>query len=114
LTPRRSWWQRSRRALALGANQFSCRGGRGAGSGFDLATIDAVAFTHLDGDRTGWVFSQEQDGTYRKTFPVARYLIARADDAESCMASVTISATAGLARYPAPGASDRLGATVLR
>jgi hypothetical protein len=28
--------------------------------------------------------------------PAARYLIAEADDAESCMASVTISPTAGL------------------
>jgi hypothetical protein len=64
------------RELALGANQFSCRGGRGAGSGYDVAAIDTVAFTHLDGDHTGWAFSQEQDGTYRKTFPAARYLIA--------------------------------------
>jgi hypothetical protein len=72
------------------------KGGRGAGSGCDLAAIDTVAFTHLDGDHTGWAFSQEQDGTYRKTFPAARYLIAEADDAESCMASVTISPTAGL------------------
>lgn len=31
---------------------------------------------HLDGDHTGWAFSQEQDGTYRKMFPAARYLIA--------------------------------------
>jgi hypothetical protein len=91
------------RQLALGANQFSCRGGRGAGSGCDLAAIDTVAFTHLDGDRTGWAFSQEQDGTYRKTFPAARYLMAEADDAESCMASVAISATAGLTWYPASG-----------
>ena len=28
-----------------------------------------VAFTHLDGDYTGCAFSQEQDGTCRKTFP---------------------------------------------
>jgi hypothetical protein len=70
-----------------------------------------VAFTHLDVDHTGWAFSQEQDGTYRKTFPAARYLIAEADDAESCMASVAISATAGLAQYPASEAGYRVTGT---
>ncbi len=47
--------------------------------GCDLATIDTVAFTHLHLDHTGWAFTQHQDGTYRKTFPTARYLVAGAE-----------------------------------
>ena len=70
-----------------------------------------MALTHLDGDHTGWAFSHEQDGTCRKTFPAARYLIAEADDAESWMASVAISATASLAWYPACEAGYRVTGT---
>ena len=44
--------------------------------GCDPAAIDTVAFTHLHADHTGWAFTQNQDGTYRKTFPAARYLVA--------------------------------------
>jgi glyoxylase-like metal-dependent hydrolase (beta-lactamase superfamily II) len=47
-----------------------------AALGCDLAAIDTVAFTHLHGDHTGWAFTQDPDGTYRKTFPAARYLVA--------------------------------------
>jgi len=44
--------------------------------GCDPAAIDTVAFTHLHADHTGWAFTQDRDGTYRKTFPAARYLVA--------------------------------------
>jgi glyoxylase-like metal-dependent hydrolase (beta-lactamase superfamily II) len=47
-----------------------------AALGCDLAAIDTVAFTHLHGDHTGWAFTRNGDGTYRKTFPAARYLVA--------------------------------------
>lgn len=47
--------------------------------GCDLAAIDTVAFTHLHGDHTGWAFTQNPDGTYHKTFPAARYLVAEAE-----------------------------------
>jgi len=47
-----------------------------AALGCDLAAIDTVAFTHLHGDHTGWAFTQDGDGGYRKTFPAARYLVA--------------------------------------
>lgn len=50
-----------------------------AALGCDMAAIDTVAFTHLHGDHTGWAFSPDRDGTYRKTFPAARYLIAEAE-----------------------------------
>ena len=45
----------------------------------DIADIDTVAFTHLHLDHTGWAFTQTQDGSYRKTFPAARYLVAAAE-----------------------------------
>jgi hypothetical protein len=51
------------------------------GGGCGLAAIGTVAFTLLDGHLPGWAFSQEQDGTYRKTFSAARYLIAEAGTA---------------------------------
>ena len=47
-----------------------------AALGCDPAAIDTVAFTHLHADHTGWAFTQNQDGTHRKTFPAARYLVA--------------------------------------
>jgi glyoxylase-like metal-dependent hydrolase (beta-lactamase superfamily II) len=47
-----------------------------AALGHDPATIETVAFTHLHLDHTGWAFTQNPDGTYRKTFPAARYLVA--------------------------------------
>ncbi len=50
-----------------------------AALGCDTATIDTVAFTHLHADHTGWAFTQNPDGTYRKTFPAARYLVAGAE-----------------------------------
>jgi glyoxylase-like metal-dependent hydrolase (beta-lactamase superfamily II) len=50
-----------------------------AALGCDIATIDTVAFTHLHADHTGWAFTQNRNGTYRKTFPAARYLVAEAE-----------------------------------
>lgn len=50
-----------------------------AALGCDPATIDTVAFTHLHADHTGWAFTQTRNGTYRKTFPAARYLVAGAE-----------------------------------
>jgi glyoxylase-like metal-dependent hydrolase (beta-lactamase superfamily II) len=50
-----------------------------AALGCDPAAIDTVAFTHLHVDHTGWAFTRNRDGTYRKTFPVARYLVAGAE-----------------------------------
>ncbi len=50
-----------------------------AALGCDCADIDTVAFTHLHADHTGWAFTQNADGTYRKTFPAARYLVAEAE-----------------------------------
>jgi glyoxylase-like metal-dependent hydrolase (beta-lactamase superfamily II) len=50
-----------------------------AALGCDLAAIEAVAFTHLHVDHTGWAFTKHQDGTYSKTFPAARYLVAAAE-----------------------------------
>ena len=45
----------------------------------DPAGIEAVAFTHLHIDHTGWAFAAAGDGTYRKVFPGARYLVAAAE-----------------------------------
>jgi len=50
-----------------------------AALGCDPAAIDTVAFTHLHVDHTGWAFTRNRDGTYRKTFPAARYLVAGAE-----------------------------------
>lgn len=50
-----------------------------AALGAGLTAIDTVAFTHLHADHTGWAFTRGGDGTYRKTFPVARYLVAAAE-----------------------------------
>lgn len=47
-----------------------------AALGCDPAGIDTVAFTHLHGDHTGWAFTPDGGGGYRKTFPAARYLVA--------------------------------------
>lgn len=47
-----------------------------AALGSDTAAVDTVAFTHLHNDHTGWAFTHDGDGTYRKTFPAARYLVA--------------------------------------
>lgn len=47
-----------------------------AALGAGPAAIDTVAFTHLHADHTGWAFTQDGDGAYRKTFPAARYLVA--------------------------------------
>jgi glyoxylase-like metal-dependent hydrolase (beta-lactamase superfamily II) len=63
----------------LGAVSSGALPGTLAALGCDPAAIDAVAFTHLHADHTGWAFTQEQDGTYRKTFPAARYLVAGAE-----------------------------------
>ena len=50
-----------------------------AALGHDPAGIDTVAFTHLHVDHTGWAFTRNPDGTWRKTFPAARYLVAAAE-----------------------------------
>jgi glyoxylase-like metal-dependent hydrolase (beta-lactamase superfamily II) len=50
-----------------------------AALGCDPASIDTVAFTHLHADHTGWAFTQNGEGTFRKTFPAARYLVAGAE-----------------------------------
>lgn len=47
-----------------------------AALGHDRAGIEAVAFTHLHLDHTGWAFVPAGDGAYRKVFPGARYLVA--------------------------------------
>jgi glyoxylase-like metal-dependent hydrolase (beta-lactamase superfamily II) len=47
--------------------------------GCDPAAIDTVAFTHLHLDHVGWAFNLDRNGTYRKTFPAARYLVAEAE-----------------------------------
>jgi glyoxylase-like metal-dependent hydrolase (beta-lactamase superfamily II) len=44
-----------------------------AALGHDPAGIDTVAFTHLHVDHTGWAFTRNPDGTWRKTFPAARF-----------------------------------------
>ena len=38
--------------------------------------IEAVAFTHLHVDHTGWAFVRDGNGGYRPFFPNARYLVA--------------------------------------
>src|SRR5260221_10698657 len=50
-----------------------------AALGHDGSGIEAVAFTHLHVDHTGWAFVPADDGTYRKVFPGARYLVAAAE-----------------------------------
>jgi glyoxylase-like metal-dependent hydrolase (beta-lactamase superfamily II) len=50
-----------------------------AALGHDPAGIDTVAFTHLHVDHAGWAFTRNPDGTWRKTFPAARYLVAAAE-----------------------------------
>jgi glyoxylase-like metal-dependent hydrolase (beta-lactamase superfamily II) len=50
-----------------------------AALGHDPATIGTVAFTHLHVDHAGWAFTRNPDGTWRKTFPAARYLVAAAE-----------------------------------
>ncbi|HEX3960690.1 MAG TPA: MBL fold metallo-hydrolase [Trebonia sp.] len=50
-----------------------------AALGRDRAGIEAVAFTHLHIDHTGWAFVPAEDGTYRRVFPGARYLVAAAE-----------------------------------
>ena len=47
-----------------------------AALGHDRAGIEAVAFTHLHFDHTGWAFVPASDGAWRKVFPGARYLVA--------------------------------------
>ncbi|GHH86293.1 MBL fold hydrolase [Streptomyces sulfonofaciens] len=38
--------------------------------------IEAVAFTHLHSDHTGWGFTLDSDGVRHRTFPRAAYLVA--------------------------------------
>jgi glyoxylase-like metal-dependent hydrolase (beta-lactamase superfamily II) len=40
--------------------------------------VEALAFTHLHTDHTGWGFVRDADGTLVKTFPEARYLVTEA------------------------------------
>lgn len=41
--------------------------------------IEALAFTHLHTDHTGWGFVRDADGKPAKTFPKARYLMTEAE-----------------------------------
>lgn len=47
-----------------------------AALGTSPADIDAVAFTHLHVDHTGWSFVKDEAGVMRPFFPRARYLVA--------------------------------------
>jgi glyoxylase-like metal-dependent hydrolase (beta-lactamase superfamily II) len=47
-----------------------------AALGHSPTDIEAVAFTHLHTDHTGWAFVPDGGGGYRKFFPDARYLLA--------------------------------------
>jgi glyoxylase-like metal-dependent hydrolase (beta-lactamase superfamily II) len=47
-----------------------------AALGHDPDGIEALAFSHLHLDHTGWAFVPAGDGTYRKVFPGARYFVA--------------------------------------
>ena len=43
--------------------------------GISPTSIDIVAFTHLHGDHTGWATRTNENDSWSKTFPNARYLI---------------------------------------
>jgi glyoxylase-like metal-dependent hydrolase (beta-lactamase superfamily II) len=47
-----------------------------AALGRDLVSIEALAFSHLHLDHTGWAFVPAGDGACRKVFPGARYFVA--------------------------------------
>ncbi|MER5726768.1 MBL fold metallo-hydrolase [Streptomyces sp. NPDC002138] len=50
-------------------------------AGFAPEDVDYVILTHLHADHVGWNTRTGPDGTWRPTFPRARYLTARAEDA---------------------------------
>jgi glyoxylase-like metal-dependent hydrolase (beta-lactamase superfamily II) len=83
-----------------------------AALGCHPAAIDTVAFTHLHADHTGWAFTQNGDGTYRKTFPAARYLVAETEWApygggESLPAAAPAAVLEQLAATRTPEATAR-------
>jgi glyoxylase-like metal-dependent hydrolase (beta-lactamase superfamily II) len=47
-----------------------------AALGLAPADIEALAFTHLHVDHTGWAFTPDDSGVPRRFFPAARYLVA--------------------------------------
>ncbi|GGV14637.1 MBL fold metallo-hydrolase [Kitasatospora herbaricolor] len=51
-----------------------------AAVGFTPAGVDRVILTHLHADHVGWNTTAAPDGSWRPTFPRARYLTARAED----------------------------------
>ncbi|MER8187738.1 MBL fold metallo-hydrolase [Kitasatospora sp. NPDC094015] len=52
-----------------------------AAAGFAPERVDRVLLTHLHADHVGWNTTRAADGSWRPTFPNARYLTARAEDA---------------------------------
>ncbi|MDJ0380388.1 MBL fold metallo-hydrolase [Streptomyces sp. G-G2] len=52
-----------------------------AAAGFAPEDVDYVILTHLHADHVGWNTRRDADGTWRPTFPRARYVTARAEDA---------------------------------
>lgn len=47
--------------------------------GVSADDIDAVAFTHLHADHTGWAFIEDANAEWHKTFANAQYIIAEAE-----------------------------------
>ncbi|HEV3358389.1 MAG TPA: MBL fold metallo-hydrolase [Pseudonocardiaceae bacterium] len=50
-----------------------------AALGREPADVEALAFTHLHVDHTGWAFVRDGNGGYRPFFPNARYLVAASE-----------------------------------
>ncbi|MEU9427422.1 MBL fold metallo-hydrolase [Streptomyces sp. NPDC048342] len=61
--------------------------------------IDTVAFTHLHTDHTGWVFSADDEGTRRRTFPGrAKVLWAAPNRRPPSRSALTIAGSRSMAR----------------
>lgn len=52
-------------------------------AGIKPEDIDIVTYTHLHPDHVAWNTMENEDGTYRKTFPNARYIAQKKDYEES-------------------------------
>jgi glyoxylase-like metal-dependent hydrolase (beta-lactamase superfamily II) len=50
-----------------------------ASLGLEPVDIDVLALTHLHLDHVGWAARRDDNGTYRVTFPQARYVVAAAE-----------------------------------